>query len=192
MWAYLAYASFFVGLPVWIIPLAQRENPFALYHAKQAGASYILGFAVAMVVGVIAVVTCGFGAVLLPLAFFPVITSIHGLILVNNGEVREPMLVFGVGDKLFGSVQPKPPGSNQPQAQQAPPGWGAPQQHPPGQPPQQHPQGQPQQGVQGWGAPQQHPQGQPPQGPQNQPAQAPQGQPPQNQPPQGWTPDGQG
>lgn len=188
MWAYLAYASFFVGLPVWIIPLAQRENPFALYHAKQAGASYILGFAVAMVVGVIAVVTCGFGAVLLPLAFFPVITSIHGLILVSNGEVREPMLVFGVGDKLFGSVQPKPPGSNQPQAQQTPQQWGAPQQPPQGQPPQgpQNSQGQqPGHAPQGWAAPQQqHPQGQP--------AHDPQGQPPHNQPPQGWPPDGQG
>ncbi len=110
-WAFLAYASFFVGLPVWIIPLAQRDNAYALYHAKQAGASYLLGAAVAMVVAIIAVITCGIGAILFPLALFPLVTSIHGLLIVNNGEAREPMLVFGLGDKLFGSLEPKPPGT---------------------------------------------------------------------------------
>lgn len=107
--AYLSYASYFVGLPIWLIPIIQKDNAFSLYHAKQAGASYILGMGAAMIIGVIAVVTCGLGAVLFPLALFPLITSIHGLILVSNGEVREPALVFGLGDKLFTSIQPKPP-----------------------------------------------------------------------------------
>jgi hypothetical protein len=108
-WAFLSYASFFVGFPVWIIPLAQRDNAYSLYHAKQAGASYIMGFAAACVIGIIAVVTCGIGAVLFPLALFPLVTAVHGLMLVNGGEAREPILVFGIGDKLFKSIQPKPP-----------------------------------------------------------------------------------
>ena len=106
-WAYLAYASMFVGLPLFIVPFVQRDNRFALYHAKQAGGIFVIGFALGAVLAIVTVVTCGIGVLLFPIALLPMISAIHGLILTSNGEYKEPALVFGVGDKLFGGIQPK-------------------------------------------------------------------------------------
>ena len=99
--------------------MAQKDNAYSLYHSKQAGAAYIIGAVLGIIVGIITMITCGFGAVLIPVIFLPLISAVHGLILVNNGEVREPAMVFGLGDKIFGSIQPKPPQQQPPPQQQS-------------------------------------------------------------------------
>lgn len=54
LFAILSYALNFIGLPFWIVPVIQRNNEFALYHAKQAGAIWVIAFANAIIGGMIA------------------------------------------------------------------------------------------------------------------------------------------
>lgn len=104
-WAFLSYASLFIGFPICIVPLIQKDNAFALYHSKHACAAVIVQYVLGAIVGVFAVVTCGFGAIAIPIVFLPMISAIHGLVIVNSGEWREPVLLFGIGEKLFGSLR---------------------------------------------------------------------------------------
>jgi hypothetical protein len=135
----LSYVGIFIGFPLSLVPLIQKDNAFALYHARHATASWIVYLILAVFVFVITMVTCGLGAVLMPLMFLPWITAIHGLTVANNGEWREPFGVFGLGDKFFGSLQPNPPpvlgagGYAPPPHGGAPPGpYGPPGGPPPG------------------------------------------------------------
>jgi hypothetical protein len=115
MWAAVSYAGFLFGLPLGIIPMIQRDDAFALFHAKQATAVWLVTFVSAVVlsivVTVVSIVTCGFGAILYPLVFLPGLwlfaVGIHGLILSINGEAREPIATFGLGEKIFGSIKTK-------------------------------------------------------------------------------------
>jgi uncharacterized membrane protein len=144
MWAYLSYASMFIGIPLFIVPMVQRDNEFALYHAKQAGGSFLLAVLLGTVIGIVAAVTCGIGAVLVPLIFLPTISTVHGFMLVSNNEMREPVLMFGFGDMIFGGLRverpqqlaPPPYGYQQgpPPPGQAPPGSGGGPQGPQGPP----------------------------------------------------------
>lgn len=111
--ALLAYTGVFVGLPLGFIPILMRDNAFALYHGKQAVASYLLAviaiFGLTIVVSAISVVTCGIGSILMilifPLLALPVVTAIHGIVIVSEGGFREPWGVFGLADKLFAGIQ---------------------------------------------------------------------------------------
>ena len=115
MWAAVSYAGFLFGLPLGIIPMIQRDDAFALYHGKISTAVYLVTFVsvfvLSIVVTVLSVVTCGIGALLYPLAFLPglwlLAVGIHGLILSLNGEQKEPIASFGLGDKIFGNIKPK-------------------------------------------------------------------------------------
>ncbi|MEZ4236838.1 MAG: hypothetical protein R3F59_11930 [Myxococcota bacterium] len=115
MWAALSYGSYFMGLPLGIIPLLQRDNAFALRHARTATAVYLVTlisfFVLNVVFTIVAFVTCGFGGLLYPVAFLPVlwglIVNVHGLILAINGDDSEPIGAFGIGELMFGSVQLK-------------------------------------------------------------------------------------
>jgi hypothetical protein len=137
MWAYLGYASMFIGFPLFIVPMVQRDNEFALYHAKQAGGAFLMAVILGTLVGIAATVTCGIGVVLIPLVFIPMVPTIHGFMLVSNNEMREPALMFGFGDMIFGGLTVNRP------SQLAPPPYGAgnPQGPPPGSPPQGPPPG---------------------------------------------------
>lgn len=110
MWAYLSYASMFVGFPLFVIPMLQKDNRFALFHAKQAAVAFILMLALSAVVAVLAFATCGFGAFLVPVVFLAWVPSIHGFIIAANGRMDEPALSFGLGERLFSGLQatPKP------------------------------------------------------------------------------------
>jgi uncharacterized protein len=116
LWAILSYAGFFVGLPLALVPLIARDDPYALRHAKTATAvwlgAFALSIALVMLYAVISVVTCGIGAVLFPMLFLPapwaVIVAIHGLVLALNGAWEEPIGGFGLGETLFGSIDVKP------------------------------------------------------------------------------------
>ena len=132
--AYLAYASIFLGFPVFILPLIQRDNPFSLYHARQAAGIYVLFFIIFAILMAFSFITLGFGSLAFPIVFIVWVPSIHGFMLVSRGEYREPTMLFGLGDKLFGGITLQQPG----QAGYAP-GMGQ-GQHPPqqgGYPPQQ-------------------------------------------------------
>lgn len=112
MWAAVSYGSFFIGFPLGVIPLIQRDDAFALYHAKTATAVWLVAFVVGVVMAfvytVISFVTCGFGSILFPIILLPVpwtmVVSIHGLILALNGQTEEPMGGFGLGEMMFGQL----------------------------------------------------------------------------------------
>jgi uncharacterized membrane protein len=92
-----------------------RDDRFALFHAKNATAVFLLtivsSIVLSVVISVIAAVTCGIGSILYILVFVPwlwmVVVGIHGLILSLNGQQQEPIAVFGLGEKVFGSIKPK-------------------------------------------------------------------------------------
>lgn len=112
MWAAVSYGSFFFGFPLGVIPLALRDDEFALYHARHATAVWVLHFALimilTMVLSVISFVTCGLGGLLFPILLVPAamgaVTSIHGVVLALNGERQEPMGGLGLGEMLFSTI----------------------------------------------------------------------------------------
>jgi len=118
MWAMLSYGSFFFGFPLGVIPLLQRDDPYALRHAKHATAVWLAVFGISLVLALIysfvSMVTCGLGAlVMLPILVLPVpwamAVAIHGLVITLNGQSDDPMGTFGLGDLLFGSITVKLP-----------------------------------------------------------------------------------
>jgi len=140
MWALLGYI---IG-PLWIIPLVQRDNAFALYHAKQAMVYTIVTL---VIVFPISMITCGLGSFLIFPLMYPWIMGI----INSAGGKYEPLPWMGqyadrwfpnlVADKRPGGggyIQPQLPSQvaatpyaqypQQPQApgQQPPPGQGQP------------------------------------------------------------------
>jgi hypothetical protein len=119
LWAALSYGGFFFGLPVGIVPLLQRDDPYALKHAKTATAVwlgvFILSMVLTLIYTVLSFVTCGFGAILFPMLLLPLpwgmLVGIHGLLLSLNGSWDEPMGGFGLGEKLFATLTLKDGGS---------------------------------------------------------------------------------
>ncbi len=115
MWAAVSYAGFLFGLPLGVIPMIQRNDAFALFHGKQSTAVYLVTFVSSLLlfflISVVSAVTCGVGMILYPLMFLPglwlLVVGIHGLILSLNGELKEPVATFGLGEKMFGSIKPK-------------------------------------------------------------------------------------
>lgn len=115
LWAALSYGSFFIGFPLGIIPMIQRDDAYALYHAKHATAVWLAVFVATSVLGIlypiVSMVTCGFGAILFPMLLLPVpwalVVGIHGLVIAMNGEWQEPVGAFGLGEMMFGSIRPK-------------------------------------------------------------------------------------
>jgi uncharacterized membrane protein len=102
--AILAHASPFLGLPLWILPLVMRDDPFALYHAKQAGVVGIAFYLTFFGIIAFSVVTCGIGSFAVPLIFVWYIPAILGLLSALNGKC-EPIPVLGdFAERLFGSI----------------------------------------------------------------------------------------
>lgn len=121
--AALSYGGLFFGLPVGVIPLLQRDDPYALKHGKIATAVwlgvFVLSFVMGILYSVIATVTCGLGAILFPILFLPwgwgLVVGGHGLMITLNAKDEEPIGSFGLGEKLFATLtlqdkdQPKLP-----------------------------------------------------------------------------------
>jgi uncharacterized membrane protein len=105
MWAYVSYLSPIVGIPLFLVPILQRNDDFALYHAKNAAMIYVLGFVIVMAVMITSVLTCGVTSFCFPLAFLTYIPLIHGFILVSNDERKEPFGLFGLPDLLLKKLQ---------------------------------------------------------------------------------------
>lgn len=98
----LSYASMFTGFPLFLIPLLQKNDDFAMFHARQAAEAYVVAVVLFFAINIIGVVTCGFGYLLFPLLFFPWLPAIHGVVLVLNDERKAPMGTFGLADKMLG------------------------------------------------------------------------------------------
>lgn len=106
--ALISWLSMLVGLPLWIIPMVQRDNAYALYHAKHAGMAFIASMVVALVVVMLNFVTCGALFFLVPLLFVTWVPVIDGLIKAINGRVEPPIIVGAFTDKLFGGLTVDP------------------------------------------------------------------------------------
>lgn len=117
MMACVAYASMITGLPLWLIPFLQKNDAFALRHAKHAAVTYAMsiGIGIFYVVGtiVLSVVTLGFGSILslccMPLLLLPLVPAIHGVILATSDKSDPPLLTFGLGDSLLSGIQVEGP-----------------------------------------------------------------------------------
>ncbi len=121
--AALAYAGpFLSGLPLFLIPMIMKNDPFSLQHSKHGAEIFamnlILGvllIPVFIVVFIIGYLTCGIGFILVPVIVLVVLAlvftpTIHGIILAFQGQNRAPILTFGLGEKYLAGVQmdPKP------------------------------------------------------------------------------------
>jgi hypothetical protein len=112
--AFISYISCFVGFPLWIIPMIQKDDAFALYHAKNAAVAWawlpiglMLYLCSSFTIGVL---TLGIASLCcFPLVFIQWIPMIHGFILVANGKWEAPFLTFNVGPGLFSGLQVQGP-----------------------------------------------------------------------------------
>ena len=97
-WALLGYLI----SPLWIIPLVQRDNAFALYHAKQSLALLIAIVIATIPISIIGTITCGIGFILyLPLMY----PWIMGVVYSAQGQYR-PVPWFGfIADQYLQSIQ---------------------------------------------------------------------------------------
>src|SRR5688572_27117688 len=96
LWGYLSYSSILTGVPLFLVPFVQRNDAFALHHAKRAAAAYVVAIVLAFGYRAVTLLTCGIGAVLFPIAMLPYVPAIHGFVLVANGDQAEPLGVFGL------------------------------------------------------------------------------------------------
>ena len=98
MLAALAHASVFLGLPLFLIPMLQKEDEFALAHAKAAGANFVfwvIAFGLTMI-------TCGLA---FPLLFLTWIPMIAGWINVANDERPGGLALGSMGQQLFPKIK---------------------------------------------------------------------------------------
>jgi len=104
LFALLGYLIF----PLWCIPLIQRDNAFALFHAKQALTGLLIGMIAMIPIMIVAFATCGLGAfIALPL-WYPMIM---GIVHAANGEYIPCPWYGAMGENWFRGIIPdKRPG----------------------------------------------------------------------------------
>lgn len=102
--AFVAHAGIIIGLPTCIIPMMQRDNEFALHHAKAAAVNYMFFLVAIMGVIFIALITCGIGAVIAPVIYIPMIV---GMVNVANGERASGWAFGNIGESIFSGMQIK-------------------------------------------------------------------------------------
>lgn len=93
-----------VGLIVSIISIAQKNNAFALYHAKQALTLYICAFA-AMLICIPLCFLCIGIPLLVAVAIGQLVLLILGIVNVCNGQCKPLPLIATFADKWFGKIQ---------------------------------------------------------------------------------------
>jgi len=104
--------------PLWIIPLIQRDNAFALFHAKQAMVYTIVMVILGAIISVFSMITCGVGAVL-AFGIFPFLYPyIMGIIYAAQGEYRPMPWIGQFADTYFSGLV-----ADQRQGPQVPPGY---------------------------------------------------------------------
>lgn len=96
--ALLSHASLLFGLPVFIIPMLQKDNHFALHHSKAAAVNFVFF----MVAFGITMITCGLA---FPLLFLCYIPAIVGVIHAANGELAGRWGWGPAGESMFKGLQ---------------------------------------------------------------------------------------
>jgi uncharacterized membrane protein len=93
-----------LGLIVAIISIAQKNNAFSLYHAKQALTVYIIAIGASLIswplcficIGIPLLVAVNLGALVL---------CIMGIINASDGQCKPLPLIGQFADKWFGKIQ---------------------------------------------------------------------------------------
>lgn len=102
--AILAYITL-IGFIVAIILNGQKKTALGAYHLRQALGLFIVGTAIWIVGMILAVVTFGFGVVLMPLIGILVLVAlIMGIVAAANGEMKPNFLFGKMYEKWFASA----------------------------------------------------------------------------------------
>lgn len=99
LFAILSYAINIIGVPFWIAPLLMKNNEFALYHAKQAGFTWLAGFALFVVAIIIMVVLVAIFAPLACIAQIVMAAASVALLILN---------ILGIVNAVGGKMVPLP------------------------------------------------------------------------------------
>jgi uncharacterized membrane protein len=94
----------FVGLIVAIVTVSQKNNSYALYHAKQALALYICWAVVALCCAPLIFVCIGF-PLLIAANVAGLVLCVLGLINSSGGQMKPVPVVGQFADKWFGKIQ---------------------------------------------------------------------------------------
>lgn len=113
--AILSYVLLLVGIPLCILPLFTKENPFSLYHAKQAMMVWLASLAGFVALLVLSPLAC-FCAPLFPvlalgLGLGLLVLTIFGIIAAVKPAVQPVPVIGEWAERLFRGVQmqPRPP-----------------------------------------------------------------------------------
>jgi hypothetical protein len=98
--AILAHLSIIFGLPVFLIPMLQRNNALALHHAKAAGTIY----GIFVLCGLVAFLTCGLAV---PLAILCYVPALVGIVKAARGEHAGAWGLGTMGERIFSGVELK-------------------------------------------------------------------------------------
>jgi hypothetical protein len=96
--ALLSHASLLFGIPVFIVPMLQKDNRFALHHGKAAAVNFIFF----MIAFGLTMVTCGLA---FPLIFLCYIPAIVGVVHAANGELAGTWGWGPAGERMFSGLQ---------------------------------------------------------------------------------------
>lgn len=99
LFAILSYALNFIGLPFWIVPVFQKNNEFALYHAKQAMFMWLAAFAVYIV---------AFIAMFVLVAIFAPLACIVQILIAGVGISMLILNILGLINAINAKMVPVP------------------------------------------------------------------------------------
>jgi hypothetical protein len=99
--AIFAHLSILFGLPVFLVPLLQRNNAFALHHAKAAATIYGLFLLCALA----SLITCGLGV---PLALLCYVPAVVAIVRAANLQEAGPWGLGDMGERIFSGLEVKP------------------------------------------------------------------------------------
>jgi uncharacterized membrane protein len=102
--ALLCYLGVFMGFPLAFIPIVQRENRFAFYHARHALVVWVSSLILTVVLLFLTFLTCGMAAPLFFLVVLNLIPTIDGLIKASGGKAEPPLIVGGITESLLSGV----------------------------------------------------------------------------------------
>lgn len=93
-----------IGLIVSIVCVAQKNNAYSLYHAKQALTLYICQVAASLICLPLCFLCIGF-PLIIAANVTALVLCILGIINANKGECKPLPLVGKFADKWFGKIQ---------------------------------------------------------------------------------------
>jgi uncharacterized membrane protein len=93
-----------IGLIVSIVCLAQKNNAFSLYHAKQALTLYIVAFVAGMVCIPLLFVCIGV-PLLIAVEVGGLVLLILGIVNSSSGQCKPLPLIGPFADKMFGNIK---------------------------------------------------------------------------------------